>query len=176
MPETPDAISSDSANVAADSANAAAASPASAAASASYAANDAAAQIISWTVHPLVEWPRRSLGLALLFAAILGIVYFTLPGPLYLIVSVGVLFGSMGRFFLPTRYTLSAEGICVRFAGVARRFPWTNFRRVEAGPHGVFLSPFERPNRLENFRGLYLLLGARREEAVAYIRERLHVR
>jgi hypothetical protein len=37
---------------------------------------------------------------------------------------------------------------------------WPDVRRATRGADGIFLSPFSRPSRLDNFRGVRLRFGA----------------
>jgi hypothetical protein len=47
------------------------------------------------------------------------------------------------------------------------------YRRIESGRNGVFLSPFVKPDRLDNFRGLMLLPGQNREAVEAFARKNI---
>jgi len=40
--------------------------------------------------------------------------------------------------------------------------------------NGIFLSPFRKPRRLENFRGIYLMVGENRDEVISFIKERIN--
>lgn len=126
-----------------------------------------------WRVHPLVERPRASLVLALLLGGILGVIGWTFPEPGWVLLSAVVLFAALAKYFLPTTYRFDMEGIEVQFLGVRRKYRWDVFRRCEAGSNGVFLSPFPRPHRLDNFRGLFVLCGARRDEVLDFVRRRI---
>jgi hypothetical protein len=77
-------------------------------------------------------------------------------GPFFGLLGLLMLAGSLGTYFLPTDYVLTATGVESRFIGVTRRFRWGQFRSFYRDRHGVLLSPFPRPSRLENFRGLYV--------------------
>ena len=82
----------------------------------------------------------------------------------------GVLLGaSLGRYFVPTRFELDAEGVIVRFLGQTRRVPWGAVRRVAVGREGVFLSPFAEPSRLDSFRGTLLRFAGNGDEVVSFV-------
>ena len=112
---------------------------------------------LNWTVHPLVEEPWSKT--ALLCGIIVGLAYLTsssFDGLGYGLATLIVLTFSLSRYFLPTRYTLDANGVQVRHLGWSQPHPWKRFCRAELCPNGVFLSPFARPRRLEAFRGCFL--------------------
>jgi len=61
-------------------------------------------------------------------------------------------------FYTVTRYSLDKEKIVIKkpFYTVSKELRY--FRRVEKDRNGVFLSPFKKPSRLDNFRGIYLIM------------------
>jgi hypothetical protein len=75
-------------------------------------------------------------------------------------------------WFLPTRFTLDAQGATRRCLGVERRMPWTRVRRASPDRRGVLLSPLPYPSRLETFRGLYLRFAENREAVMAFVQEK----
>lgn len=111
----------------------------------------------SWVCHPLVEepWPKSAalVGAILAFSALAAVAF---EGLLYGAIALAVLSGSMSRFFLPTSYEIGGAGIAVSHLFRRRLRTWEEIRRVEVRKDGLFLSPFARPSRLDNFRGLFL--------------------
>jgi len=79
----------------------------------------------------------------------------------------------MARFFFPTEYRFSDEGIEVAFLGFRRKHLWKEFQSYWISPTGVLLSPFAAAHRLENFRGRFVLFGPRREEVLEYVRQHI---
>jgi len=73
-------------------------------------------------------------------------------------------------YFLPTWYELDADGVAVRFLGRTRWVAWTEVRRTQVHGEGVQLSPFERPSRLESFRGTFLRFAGNRDEVVSFVK------
>ena len=52
--------------------------------------------------------------------------------------------------------------------------PWSDFRSFYADRNGVLLSPFARPSRLENFRGVYVRFGdSKRHEILDFIQRKV---
>jgi len=126
-------------------------------------------EALIWTVHPARERPLHAvLAGAFVLALSLGIAlsYHVGFGALSLV----FLLVSLREFFLPTRCTLSNEGVELRRMGLGRKRAWSEFRRFQAGPRAVLLSPFSRPTRLDTYRGIVLPLGeAVREQALELI-------
>jgi len=125
---------------------------------------------LTWISHPAADDPFYkplalvglvlgvSIGASLAFAhASFGILAF-----LFLAVS-------LARYFLPTSYHLSQEGLTARFLGMERRRDWGEFRNFYPHAVGVHLSPFARPSRLDPFRGQFLRFRGNRDEVLKFI-------
>lgn len=129
----------------------------------------AAAGELSWSVWPARE---RPIAAAVLLGAsiVLGVLVqqgthdrvLSVAAPLFVLVS-------LSSFLLPTSYRLSADGFEVRSLGMVRTRPWSEMRRFEADATGVFLSPFERKNWLDAYRGARLVFGGNRDQVVAFV-------
>lgn len=86
--------------------------------------------------------------------------------PMFVLVSVS-------SFLLPTSYRLHSEGFEVRSLGMVRSRPWSEMRRFDADATGVFLSPFERKNWLDAYRGARLVYGGNRDQVVAFVEAKI---
>ena len=128
---------------------------------------------LTWTVHPVVDRPRAAMAMVALILAILALVRLNYPEPGWTAFAAVILCLSLARFFFPTTYRLDDEGIHTRFLGISRDYRWGVYRRIESGRNGVFLSPFVKPDRLDNFRGLMLLAGSNREAVEAFARKKI---
>ncbi len=97
------------------------------------------------------------------------VIYFLFEHLFYVFLSAAILLPSLAQFFLPARYALRPHDITVKtpFRSLSRS--WIEFQRCEVDRHGVFLSPFKHPSRLENFRGIYLRFGQHREEVLYFL-------
>ena len=126
-----------------------------------------------WKVHPLLDKPNQSVFLIALLFFILFLIRLGFPQPGWTTLATVILFLSLSKYFIATTYVFDDKGITVIFMGIKRRFIWEKYRRYEACPHGLFLSPFPSPNRLDNFRGLYLLYGKKRNEVIKFVKNRL---
>ena len=132
--------------------------------------------IFEWISHPL----RQNLSKALLFWIVaglaLGVVYAAFRQIGWVILAAVFLTGSLRDFLFPTRYRLTTSGIEARqkIGKVVRK--WSDFKRADFDRNGVFLSPFARPRRLENYRGLFLPYPPDRERLEEIVRERMEAR
>ena len=129
---------------------------------------------LHWTVHPLRhERPEKT---ALLVVIILGVpvlAALAFETPAFGFLAAVLLTASMSRYFAPTRYALLQEHILIAHLGARRTTPWGRVRRRTVLPDGVFLSPFDRPHRLDPFRGCFLRFRDNRDEVIAYVEARL---
>jgi hypothetical protein len=105
---------------------------------------------IQWRSCPLVDEFPGSLLFVLAFAAACAVTAYAFGNAAYALVAAGLLAVSLGRYFISTGFVLDSEGVTVRFFGQTRRVAWDMIKSVSVGPKGVFLSPFEKPSRLDS--------------------------
>lgn len=130
-------------------------------------------QVLKWIDHPLKK-SGKNLLIVLLFLIIAPIVvFFSTRSIFFLFLSVIFLVGSLSTFFLPTAYELSETGIKVKFFFNTRRMEWGKYRSFYVDKNGVLLSPFEKPSRLENFRGIYLRFNQNKDEVINFIKSKI---
>jgi hypothetical protein len=128
--------------------------------------------LLRWRSHPVRQGGRRLVWVLAVFVIIPGALAL-FYGPFFGLLAFLMLAGSLGTYFLPTDYILTATGVESRFIGVPRRFRWEQFRSFYRDRHGVLLSPFPRPSRLENFRGLYLRFDGFADAVMAVVAARI---
>ena len=134
--------------------------------------NDPGHVLLAWRSHPAKHAGHR-LWLAVGVVVIIPLGLWYLYSPFYALLGFVILGGSLTSFFLPTRYVLYAGGIESRFLGIYRRFTWDQFRSFYPDRHGVLLSPFLGPSRLENFRGVYLRFNGHKDDVLGIVRTRI---
>jgi hypothetical protein len=87
---------------------------------------------------------------------------------LFTVYSLGVWYGvlalilismSLSKYFIPTKYELSSEGVVVRFGFFKKKKNWAYYTRYSVRHDGIFLSPFKSPTRVDSFRGDFLRFG-----------------
>lgn len=134
--------------------------------------DDPARELLRWRYHPVREGGWRLVAVSACLIGIPALVGW-LYGPFFILLALAILGASLGIYFLPTDYTLYVGGLETRFIGVTRRFTWSQFRSYYPDRNGVLLSPFPKPSRLENFRGLFVRFHGNREAVMAVVRERI---
>ncbi|MBX3373439.1 MAG: hypothetical protein KF817_06365 [Phycisphaeraceae bacterium] len=114
----------------------------------------------AWTAHPAREHPPRTLlavtviaGLALLIARVGG-------DPGWGLASAGVLAAVLRRFFLPSRYLVTDDGVEVTTPLTRRSIRWQEVGRLDLGSHAALLARRPARPRFGPDPGLHVLLGA----------------
>ena len=121
------------------------------------------------------DYPRSLLCVAAVLAACVA-VGLSFRGAGYALLAAAFLGGSLARYFLPTQYELDGSGVRVRFLGLSRRVPWEQVRRVSVFRVGMHLSPFEKPSRLDSFRGTLLRFADNADEVVSFVERQMAAR
>ena len=121
---------------------------------------------LSWTVHPLVENRRKSILLGLFLALLLFGIYWGFQSVSVALLSAIFLLGSLYKYFLPFHHQCEADKLIITSCCYRLERSWETFRSFYVDANGVLLSPFVRPTRLENFRGVYVRFGKHTPEKV----------
>ncbi len=128
---------------------------------------------IEWVCHPMRNRPRAAVILTLFLLFLFVGIQLSFKEALLTGLSVVILLGSLAPFYLPTKYRMTEDTISIRTVAGAREKPWDLYRRWQADRHGVLLSPFDRPSRLDRFHGLNLRFDSMdRERVLDFIRRR----
>ena len=129
---------------------------------------------LSWTVHPIVENWRKSVLLGLFLALLLFGIYLGFQSIYVALLSGIVLLGSLYKYFLPFHHQCEADRLIITSCCYRLERSWETFRSFYVDANGVLLSPFARPTRLENFRGVYVRFGKHTpEEVVDFITRKI---
>lgn len=130
-------------------------------------------EALIWTSHPLKRNKRNTV-LVILFLILAPLIVLIATNSLFFVfLSLIILLGSLASFFLPTTYELSQDKIRVRFFINKKEMDWDKYRSFYVDKNGVLLSPFEKPSRLENFRGIYIRFEQNKDEVVNFIKSRI---
>jgi len=103
-----------------------------------------------------------------------GVLLYIFAGLYWALFGLLLLLGSLSAFYTPTKYILTEKEITIKRPLYTLKRPWAEIKRYEADKNGIFLSPFSRPRRLENFRGIYLMVEGNRDEVISFIEERIN--
>ncbi|MCD6086885.1 MAG: hypothetical protein J7K11_02855 [Candidatus Hydrothermae bacterium] len=128
---------------------------------------------ISWQVLPIKKGGKK---LMIFVIALLGtgVLLYIFAGLYWALFGLLLLLGSLSAFYTPTKYILTEKEITIKRPLYTLKRPWAEIKRYEADKNGIFLSPFSRPRRLENFRGIYLMVEGNRDEVISFIEERIN--
>jgi hypothetical protein len=128
---------------------------------------------LSWTVHPAVRDPARTVALVgIVGLAILLTWTLTRSPPLAALAAAGLL-GSLRAWFLPRRYVLDERGARVEGPLLsARGIAWERVRAVTRERHGVHVSPLHRSSRWLPDRGLFLRTDDNAADVAAFVASR----
>lgn len=126
-------------------------------------------EVVEWTCHPVRRRPLVSLVVTVFVILIGMIVYMATSSNTFTVLALVILYASLAKFYFPTRYRFSGKGIQVKTTTQKLFKPWSMFRSFYPDKNGVLLSPFTRPTRLENFRGMYILFADNRNTVIDYV-------
>jgi hypothetical protein len=129
----------------------------------------APAEGIAWRAWPLRKSPARGVFAAVVIAAACYGVWSWTRDPWLLALAVVVLSSAVGKFFVPTRYRLSAAGVEIAGPWRRRHRRWADFRGVRSDERLLLLTPSRRPTWLDAFRGETLLLEGNGGEIRSYV-------
>lgn len=122
---------------------------------------------VTWRSWPLEEGGASAWLLSMAAVGVILAVGLSTGSPQRTLLACALLGAAAWRFFVPTHFELSAQGISQEVFGRQRRIPWRAFESCEICREGVFLRAAS--GRWAQFRGLYLPWGARRSEVLALV-------
>lgn len=130
-------------------------------------------QTLQWSVYPVRENWRISILVIVLLLFVWISIYFLFNEIIWVILAIILLGGSLLPFFTVTRYHLDEHEVRVYRFLTSTRKQWSAFRSYYPDKQGVLLSPFTKPSRLENFRGVFLRFGNNRQEVLRFIEQKI---
>ena len=129
--------------------------------------------LLEYLCHPARRDMRITV-LATVFIIICVILVWLISYSLLLVaLAVLILFGSLAGFYFPTRYRFYDDHLIVKTTAQTLRKEWSQFRSYYPDKNGVLLSPFGRPTRLENFRGLYIKFAGNRQAVMDIVKAKI---
>ena len=126
---------------------------------------------LAWTTFPFSRNWKVSAGVIAFLLVVFFFVYQWIHSILFLTICMVLVIGSLAGFFFPTEFQLTETGLVVRSLFGTQERPWASFRSFYPDRNGVLLSPFPRPSRLENFRGVYVRFDNNREQVLAFVQQ-----
>jgi hypothetical protein len=130
--------------------------------------------VLKWSSHPVKKKATISALVILFLLVVWLVVYLTTSSPLLTGLSVIIMLGSLSSFFLPTRYELNQDQVTICYLMGKREREWSAFKSFYVDKNGVLLSPFPKPSRLENFRGIYVRFDRNKDQVVDFVKSKIH--
>lgn len=136
---------------------------------------------LTWKSHPARERPLAAILVVIFIAVVMSMAYYIMDRNMLMMLLAGIIFSvSLSTFFFPTIYTVDENKVTIKYVFSTKVRNLSAFRRCFPETHGILLSPYLAPTRLENFRGFYLRYGrANKAEVDAFVQkliDRLHGR
>ncbi|MEW6685046.1 MAG: hypothetical protein AB1393_02415 [Candidatus Edwardsbacteria bacterium] len=135
--------------------------------------NKSISSVLKWSIHPIRLSKWRAVIAILVPLLIWILIYFWFHSLFWLILAILLLSGAIWPFFVITHYQMDEQGVTVKRVFYTIKRDWSKIRNFYPDRQGVLLSPFTKPSRLENFRGLYILFGDKKEEVLSYLGKRI---
>ena len=127
-------------------------------------------QILEWISHPAKRNMRTTVIVTLFLLSLLIVIYFMTYSVWFTVLGFMILYGALASFYFPTRYKFSEKEITVKTTLQTLKKQWSQYRSFYPDKNGVLLSPFVRPTRLENFRGIYIRFEKNRDDVMAFVK------
>ena len=125
--------------------------------------------VLEWTTHPVKRRPFISILVTIFVFVVSMIVYYTTMSKMLGVLAMVIMFASLAKFYFPTTYRLTHDRITIKTMSQTLHKDWSTYRSCYPDKNGILLSPFVRPSRLENFRGIYLMFANNRDEVTNFV-------
>ncbi|MCP4584064.1 MAG: hypothetical protein GY839_20825 [candidate division Zixibacteria bacterium] len=128
-------------------------------------------ETLSWVSHPARARRTASL-LTLIFMHAVFVVVYMISQSFWMVTLAGAIFmGALSTFFFPTRYEITKDKVKVKYLFTRIEKEMSMYRTFYPDKNGILLSPFTRPSRLENFRGLYVRYHRNKDEVDTFVKK-----
>jgi hypothetical protein len=130
--------------------------------------------VLEWTCHPVKRKPLVSVLVTLFILAVVAVVFYTTASRAFGVLAAVVMLASLAKFYFPTTYRLTNERITIKTTTQTLHKDWSTYRSCYPDKNGILLSPFVRPSRLENFRGIYLMFNNNHDEITSFVKAHIN--
>ncbi len=128
--------------------------------------------IFEWTVLPAKKNVLKTVLFLIIFSVVIFLIQLSFQTPLFTILAAVILVGSFSSFFIPTTYQIFNDKLRIRKAFFNAEKELSHYKRCEIDRNGIFLSPFSSPNRLDPYRGVYLLMDTENKEVIEFVKSK----
>ncbi len=129
--------------------------------------------ILDWICHPAKRNKKVTIAVSIFIAILVTVVYYATFSVWFTILGFLILTGSLAGFYFPSHYQFTNSKIIVKTKMQTLEKKWSQYRSYYSDKNGVLLSPFGRPSRLENFRGIYIKFWNNKEEVMAIVKDKI---
>lgn len=129
--------------------------------------------LLEYLCHPLKRNRTVTTLVIMVILICLILTYFVTYSAFMTFLGAVILFGALSGFFFPTRYFFYEDHFIVKTKTQALRKEWSQYRSYYPDKNGVLLSPFARPTRLENFRGIFIKFEKNRDEVMEIVKSKI---
>ena len=129
---------------------------------------------LEWRVAPWRREPKKGLfAFLVVVLGVVGSIWFSGGVWFFGLLALLILSGSVGPFFVTSRFVLDESGVEVDSPFLKRRRSWPEIKSYYLDRRGATLSPFVGRSWLESYRAIRLLFGDREEAVRARLKDRL---
>ena len=128
-------------------------------------------ETLSWVSHPARIRRTASLLVLVFMHAVFIMVYLITSSILMITLAALIFTATLSTFFFPTKYKISKNRVKIKYLVNKVDKDMNSFRSYYPDKNGVLLSPFSKPSRLENFRGVYVRYHQNKAEVDAFIKK-----
>ncbi len=132
--------------------------------------------LLQYVCHPAARNLTITILTSLFLILCVALVWLISRSYFMTMLAVIILFGSLAGFYTRTRYYFYDDHLVTATMLHTIKKEWTLFRSFYPDRNGVLLSPFARPTRLENFRGLYIKFAGNKDKVMAIVRSKIDFR
>jgi len=129
--------------------------------------------LLDWICHPAKRNLKVTAAVSILIAVLTVVVYYATFSVWFTILGFLILTGSLAGFYFPSHYQFTDNKIIIMTKMQKLEKKWSQYRSYYSDKNGVLLSPFARPSRLENFRGVYIKFWYNKDEVMAIVKEKI---
>ncbi len=129
--------------------------------------------ILDWVCHPAKRNMKVTVAVSVFIVILVAAVYYATYSVWFTILGFLILTGSLAGFYFPSHYRFTENKIIVKTTMQNLVKKWSQYRSYYADKNGVLLSPFARPSRLENFRGIYIKFWNNKDEVMAIVKDKV---
>lgn len=129
--------------------------------------------ILDWICHPAKRNKKVTVAVSVFIAILVAVVYYATFSIWFTILGFLILTGSLAGFYFPSHYQFTESKIIIKTTMQTLEKKWSQYRSYYSDKNGVLLSPFGRPSRLENFRGVYIKFWNNKDEVMAIVKDKI---